>query len=113
DDFLAQVESLTMGDVGSDLSLFMGAVIDERAFAKHSRALEAARGRPSVRVLTGGQTGDSEGYFVPPALLECSAPARQGCSPPSTRARSPPSTSTTPPATARGAPRPPTLRPTR
>ena len=28
DDFLAQVESLTMGDVASDLSLFMGAVID-------------------------------------------------------------------------------------
>ena len=75
DDFLAQVESLTMGDVGSDLSLFMGAVIDERAFAKHSRALEAARGRPSVRVLTGGQTDDSEGYFVQPTVLECSDPA--------------------------------------
>src|SRR5262249_18141676 len=63
DDFLAQVESLTMGDVGSDLSLFMGAVIDERAFAKHSRALAAARGRPSVRVLTGGPTDDSRGSF--------------------------------------------------
>jgi 1-pyrroline-5-carboxylate dehydrogenase len=75
DDFLAQVESLTMGDVGSDLSLFMGAVIDERAFAKHSRALEAAHGRPSVRVLTGGQTDDSEGYFVQPTVLECSDPA--------------------------------------
>src|SRR6266576_169115 len=75
DDFLAQVESLTVGDVGSDLSLFMGAVIDERAFAKHTRALEAARGRPSVRVLTGGQTDDSEGYFVQPTVLECSDPA--------------------------------------
>ena len=75
DDFLAQVESLTMGDVAADLSLFMGAVIDERAFAKHSRALEAARGRPSVRVLTGGQTDDSEGYFVQPTVLESSDPA--------------------------------------
>src|SRR5450755_696082 len=28
DDFIAQVESLTMGDVTADLSLFMGAVID-------------------------------------------------------------------------------------
>ena len=73
--FLAQVESLTMGDVAADLSLFMGAVIDERAFAKHSRALEAARGRQSVRVLTGGQTDDSEGYFVQPTVLECSDPA--------------------------------------
>ena len=75
DDFLAQVESLTMGDVAADLSLFMGAVIDARAFAKHSRALEAARGRPSVRVLTGGQVDDSEGYFVQPTVLESSDPA--------------------------------------
>src|SRR5487761_1704948 len=43
DDFLAQEESLTMGDVAADLSLFMGAVIDDRAFAKHSGALERAR----------------------------------------------------------------------
>ncbi|HYB89103.1 MAG TPA: L-glutamate gamma-semialdehyde dehydrogenase [Streptosporangiaceae bacterium] len=74
DDFLAQVESLTMGDVASDLSLFMGAVIDERAFAKHARALEAARARPSVRVLTGGGADDSEGYFVQPTVLESSDP---------------------------------------
>jgi 1-pyrroline-5-carboxylate dehydrogenase len=75
DDFLAQVESLTMGDVAADLSLFMGAVIDARAFAKHSRALEAARGRSSVRVLAGGQADDSEGYFVQPTVLESSDPA--------------------------------------
>jgi 1-pyrroline-5-carboxylate dehydrogenase len=75
DDFLAQVESLTVGDVGADLSLFMGAVIDARAYAKHARALAAARGRPAVRVLTGGQTDDSEGYFVQPTVLECSDPA--------------------------------------
>ena len=43
DDFLAQVESLTMGDVASDLSLFMGAVIDARAFAKHAAAIDRAR----------------------------------------------------------------------
>src|SRR5216684_2626251 len=42
DDFLAQVESLSMGDVAADLSLFMGAVIDDRAFAKHASALERA-----------------------------------------------------------------------
>ena len=74
DDFLAEVESLTMGDVSADLSLFLGAVIDERAFARHTDVLERARGRASVRVLTGGQTDDSEGYFVSPAVLECSDP---------------------------------------
>ncbi|HEY3954243.1 MAG TPA: L-glutamate gamma-semialdehyde dehydrogenase [Streptosporangiaceae bacterium] len=74
DDFTAQVESLTMGDVSSDLSLFMGAVIDDRAFAKHAAALQRARGAASVRVLTGGQADDSEGYFVQPTVLECSDP---------------------------------------
>ena len=74
-DFTAQVESLTMGDVSADLSLFMGAVIDERAFAKHAAALDRARGTASVRVLTGGHTDDSEGYFVQPTVLECSDPA--------------------------------------
>jgi 1-pyrroline-5-carboxylate dehydrogenase len=71
DDFLAQVESLTMGDVAADLSLFMGAVIDRRAFAKHADALARARSRPAVRVLTGGSVDDSEGYFVAPTVLEC------------------------------------------
>jgi 1-pyrroline-5-carboxylate dehydrogenase len=75
DQFIGTVESLTMGDVAADLSLFMGAVIDERAFRKHADALERARSRPSVRVLTGGTTDDSEGYFVTPTVLECSDPA--------------------------------------
>jgi 1-pyrroline-5-carboxylate dehydrogenase len=75
DDFLAQVESLTMGDVAADLSLFMGAVIDHRAFAKHADALARARSRPDVRVLTGGGVDDTEGYFVAPTVLECTDPA--------------------------------------
>src|SRR5579871_2253039 len=66
DSFLATVESLTMGDVSTDLSAFMGAVIDERAFAKHTDALERAKSRSSVRVLTGGTTDKSKGYFVKP-----------------------------------------------
>jgi 1-pyrroline-5-carboxylate dehydrogenase len=74
DDFLAQVESLTMGDVSADLSLFGGAVIDERAFAKLTGALQRARSRPAVRVLTGGGTDDSEGYFVQPTVLDCTDP---------------------------------------
>jgi 1-pyrroline-5-carboxylate dehydrogenase len=75
DDFVDQVESLTMGDVSADLSLFMGAVIDGRALAKHAAAFERARSRPSVRVLTGGRTDGREGYFVPPTVIECSDPA--------------------------------------
>ena len=75
DDFTAQVESLTMGDVAGDLSLFMGAVIDARAFAKHAAALERARNTASIKILAGGQADDSEGFFVRPTVLEGSDPA--------------------------------------
>ncbi len=75
DDFIAQVESLTMGDVAADLSLFMGAVIDARAFAKHAAALERARNTASIKILAGGQADDSEGFFVRPTVLEGSDPA--------------------------------------
>ncbi len=75
DDFIAQVESLTMGDVAADLSLFMGAVIDARAFAKHAAALERARNTGSIKILAGGQADDTEGFFVRPTVLEGSDPA--------------------------------------
>ncbi len=74
DDFIATVSSLSMGDVGADLSLFMGAVIDRPAFATHADAIARARSRPSIRVLTGGETNDSDGYFVAPTVLEGSDP---------------------------------------
>ena len=75
DDFIAQVESLTMGDVSADLSLFMGAVIDARAFAKHAAALDRARNSASISVLAGGRADDAEGFFVRPTVLEGSDPA--------------------------------------
>ncbi len=45
DEFLAEVEAIAMGDV-TDFSNFMGAVIDDRAFAKHRAAIERAKRRP-------------------------------------------------------------------
>jgi 1-pyrroline-5-carboxylate dehydrogenase len=75
DDFLAQVQALTMGDVASDLSLFMGAVIDSRAFAKHAAALDRARNTPSIEILAGGRADDSEGFFVRPTVLASPDPA--------------------------------------
>ncbi len=74
DSFLAQVDGLSVGDVAADLSLFMGAVIDTRAFRKLSDALARARTRPSIRVLVGGDADGSQGYFVKPTVLECSDP---------------------------------------
>jgi 1-pyrroline-5-carboxylate dehydrogenase len=73
DDLLAQTDSLTVGPV-TDLSNFMGAVIDRRAFAKHKAALDRARAVDTVAVLTGGTYDDSEGYFVRPTVLESTDP---------------------------------------
>jgi 1-pyrroline-5-carboxylate dehydrogenase len=75
DDFLAQVEGLSMGDVSSDLSLFMGAVIDARAFAKHAAAIDRAHATATINVLAGGRYDDTDGFFVRPTVLECSDPA--------------------------------------
>ncbi len=46
DDLVAGIESLTVGDVSADLSLFMGAVIDGRAFARHADAIGRAATGP-------------------------------------------------------------------
>ncbi|MGC5029321.1 L-glutamate gamma-semialdehyde dehydrogenase [Micromonospora sp. DT229] len=73
EDLIAEVESLTMGDV-TDLSHFMGAVIDGRAFARHAVAIERARATASCEILAGGGYDDSEGWFVRPTIIECTDP---------------------------------------
>jgi 1-pyrroline-5-carboxylate dehydrogenase len=76
DDFLAEVESLTMGDV-TNLSNFMGAVIDDRAFAKHKAAITRARRNKHLDILVGGQIDDSVGWFVRPTVIEGGDPTDQ------------------------------------
>ncbi|MDA2810266.1 L-glutamate gamma-semialdehyde dehydrogenase [Nocardiopsis sp. RSe5-2] len=74
DGLLSETEALTMGDVTGDLSTFMGAVIDDRAFAKNAEALRRAKATDAITILTGGGADDSEGYFVQPTVLECDDP---------------------------------------
>ncbi|RKE21698.1 delta-1-pyrroline-5-carboxylate dehydrogenase [Streptomyces sp. TLI_171] len=73
DEFRDEVEWLTMGDV-SDLANFMGAVIDERSFAKNKAAIDRAKADPKVEILAGGSYDDSVGYFVRPTVLVCQDP---------------------------------------
>ncbi|CAL9570984.1 L-glutamate gamma-semialdehyde dehydrogenase [Streptomyces sp. enrichment culture] len=72
----AEVEGLTMGDV-TDLSNFIGAVIDDRAFAKNKAAIERAKADPSCEILVGGTCDDSVGYFVSPTVIVCSDPENE------------------------------------
>ncbi|WP_035854116.1 L-glutamate gamma-semialdehyde dehydrogenase [Kitasatospora azatica] len=68
DELLAEVDALTVGDV-SDLSNFMGALIDARAFAKNRDAIERAKRDRRVELVAGGQYDDAIGYFVRPTVL--------------------------------------------
>ncbi|GGQ27987.1 L-glutamate gamma-semialdehyde dehydrogenase [Streptosporangium pseudovulgare] len=74
DELVGTAEALTVGDVSADLSTFMGAVINDQAFAKHRAAIDRARSLDSIDVLTGSYD-DSTGYFVRPTVLECADPA--------------------------------------
>jgi 1-pyrroline-5-carboxylate dehydrogenase len=76
DSFLGEVEALAVGDV-TDFSNFMGAVIDERAFAKHKAAIARAKRQAKLDVLVGGQTDDKKGWFVRPTVVEGGDPTDQ------------------------------------
>src|SRR4051795_3460554 len=74
DRVVAMIEDIRMGDV-ADFRNFMGAVIDRRAFTRLRDHLEAAKRDAGVKVLAGGGTDDSVGFFVQPTLLQVENPA--------------------------------------
>ena len=76
DDFLDKVEGLSMGPV-TDFSNFMSAVIDQRAFAKLSAAIDRAHADDDVSVVAGGTYDDSEGYFVRPTVAVSKDPTNE------------------------------------
>jgi 1-pyrroline-5-carboxylate dehydrogenase len=73
DRVVAMIEDIRMGDV-ADFRNFMGAVIDRRAFTRIRDHIEEARHAPGVRVVAGGGTDDSVGFFVQPTLLQADDP---------------------------------------
>jgi 1-pyrroline-5-carboxylate dehydrogenase len=76
EEFAAEVDGLSMGDP-TDLSNFLGAVIDARAFAKHRRVLDIAHADDTIRIAAGGSADDSIGYFVRPTVMVCSNPEHE------------------------------------
>ena len=53
---------------------FMGAVIDDRAFAKHKDAIARAKRQAKLDVVVGGQTDDKVGWFVRPTVVVSTDP---------------------------------------
>jgi 1-pyrroline-5-carboxylate dehydrogenase len=76
DDFLDEVNGLAMGDV-TDFSNFMGAVIDQRSFARLAGVLERVRNEAGVDVLAGGTADDTEGYFIRPTVVQADNPVHE------------------------------------
>jgi 1-pyrroline-5-carboxylate dehydrogenase len=76
DSFVGEVDAITMGDP-TNFTNFMGAVIDDRAFAKHKTAITRAKRANRLNVVAGGQVDDSQGYFVRPTVVEVGDPTDQ------------------------------------
>ncbi len=74
DRVVANVAAMKMGDI-ADFSNFLGAVIDDRAFARIKKYQDIAKA--SARVLAGGGASDEVGYFIEPTLVEVADPKHQ------------------------------------
>jgi 1-pyrroline-5-carboxylate dehydrogenase len=66
--------SLPMGDV-RDLKNFLAAVIKREAFERHVRAIGQARtAGAAAKILVGGETDGSTGWFVRPTIIQAEDP---------------------------------------
>jgi 1-pyrroline-5-carboxylate dehydrogenase len=68
---LAMIADIKMGDV-RDFRNFMGAVIDDKAFAKISGYIADAK--KSATIVAGGDCNDKVGYFVQPTVVQARKP---------------------------------------
>jgi 1-pyrroline-5-carboxylate dehydrogenase len=68
---IALIEDIKMGDP-RDFRNFMGAVIDRKAFTKIGEYLDEAK--RSAKIIAGGTTDGSRGYFISPTIVETDNP---------------------------------------
>ena len=68
-DLVDITNGLPQGDV-TDFANFMGAVIDERSFAKNAAAIDRVKAAAKVKVIAGGTYDDEVGWFVRPTIIE-------------------------------------------
>lgn len=70
---LEERDKLKVGDP-SDFSTFMGAVIDDKAFARITGYIKGAKDNSNTTIIGGGGFDDSKGYFVEPTIIESCDP---------------------------------------
>src|SRR5438094_2074187 len=69
-----EVPTIRMGGV-ADFRTFMGAVIDKSAYATQHEAIAQARASGDAEIVVGGDSDDSQGYFVAPTVIATSDPS--------------------------------------
>ncbi|KAJ9461259.1 Delta-1-pyrroline-5-carboxylate dehydrogenase [Diplonema papillatum] len=74
DRLVEETSKLKMGNVHEDLSTFMGAVIDEKAFRKIKSYIDWAKNDSESEIIVGGKCDDSQGWFVEPTIIQTSNP---------------------------------------
>ncbi len=67
------LQSLKVGTV-EDFGNFINAVIDEKSFDKIRGYIDRAAADPKAKILAGGKTDKSLGYFVHPTIIETTDP---------------------------------------
>lgn len=69
----ADLQSMKMGSP-EDTSNFINAVIDDRAFDKLSKYIDAAKKDEDAEIIAGGNCDNSVGYFIEPTVILTSNP---------------------------------------
>ena len=70
---LNMLKEIKMGDV-EDFTNFVNAVIDKPAFDTICEYIEKARCSKEAKIVCGGKTDNSKGYFIEPTIIETSNP---------------------------------------
>jgi 1-pyrroline-5-carboxylate dehydrogenase len=70
---LQMLKEIKMGDV-EDFTNFINAVIDKAAFDTIGEYIEKAGHSKEAKILIGGKTDSSKGYFIEPTIIETSNP---------------------------------------
>ncbi len=70
---LDEIRDIKMGDI-TDFGMFIGAVIDEKAFKTINEYIEYAKSSPDMEIIIGGGSDDSKGYFIEPTVVVSKEP---------------------------------------
>ncbi len=71
-----EIGKIKMGDA-RDFTNFMTAVIDQRAFDKITGYIERAQARDCCKVIVGGGSDDSQGWFIEPTIIVTTNPTSE------------------------------------